>query len=227
MSIDDVFFNTVYNSIWSEDPQQQQNLEWIQFCVVLWQFLTLRFLIVIPFLPLLFIALQILDETFVLWSDSDQFLKILPSLIRHPLVRFWLGHTLQTGISLQEEVQFALVQLLLLILDHNGHLEGEHEFVLFEDTQTSVFVNIQCKFVDDTTESRLQHWILLGISQGIVEHNQVTVQTVLVHLTDNGQTAHDEEQDGTSLGGWSIGLPCHLDLLLSNLTFFNVLGDFD
>lgn len=52
-------------------------------------------------------------------------------------------------------------------------MEGEHEFVDLEDTETGVFIHIEGQFVDDCSESGLEHWIFLCIAEGVVEDRQV------------------------------------------------------
>lgn len=97
--------------------------------------------------------------------------------------------------------------------------------MLLENTQTRVFVNIEGQFVDDRTQTSLQHRVLLRITERVVEHNQVGPQRVFVHLTDYRQRAHHEEQNGPALRSRGVSLTSHLNLLLRDLAFFDVFCD--
>lgn len=52
-------------------------------------------------------------------------------------------------------------------------MEGKHEFVHLEDTETGVFVDVEGELVDDRSEPGLEDWIFLGIAERVVEDSQV------------------------------------------------------
>jgi hypothetical protein len=52
-------------------------------------------------------------------------------------------------ISLEEEVKLSSIEVELLLIDHDGHMEGEHQLMDFENTQASVFIDIEGEFIDD------------------------------------------------------------------------------
>lgn len=153
-------------------------------------------------------------------------LQIPPALFGDPLVwlcLFYLGEGL---VALEEEVEFGPIEVEFFLVDHDGHVEGEHQLVHLEDTEAGVFVDVEGKFVDDGSQTGLEHGVFLGVSEGVVEDGEIGGQTVLIHLTDAGESAHGEEEHCAATGHWSVGLSSHFDLLGSDLSFLDVLGDF-
>jgi hypothetical protein len=64
---------------------------------------------------------------------------------------------IQGCVALEEEIELFLVEFLLLILDHDGHLETEHQLVLLEDTKAGIFVYVEGEPIDDGSKASLQH----------------------------------------------------------------------
>ena len=92
----------------------------------------------------------------------------------------------------------------------------------FEDTQTSVFVNIQSKLIDNSSKSGFKDRIFLSIPQRVIEDYQIWHKRVFVHLTDAGETSHGKVKNSSSSGRWSIALTSLLDLGSSYLSFLYI-----
>jgi len=60
----------------------------------------------------------------------------------NPFIGLCLLNFTETLISFQKEVEFYLVEILLFLDDHDGHVEGEHELVHFEDSEADVFIYV-------------------------------------------------------------------------------------
>jgi hypothetical protein len=111
-------------------------------------------------------------EVFPSRAKLVQFTRILPAIRTNPLVGTGLNFV-QGGVTLEEEVEFRLVKSAISILNHSGHLEGEHKLMLLEDTHASEFVHKLGDLVDDEAETRLEHIILLGGLERIHEDSHV------------------------------------------------------
>lgn len=133
------------------------------------------------------------------------------------LLNFW-----QRLVAFQEKVQLCSVQLQLLLDDHDRHVERKHQFVHLEDTQAHVLVNVECKFVDNRPKTCFKYWVFLGVSQGVVENDQIWSKGVFIHLTDSRKSSHSEEQYGSSDGHWCVCLTGLLNLLRGDLPFFDI-----
>lgn len=73
-----------------------------------------------------------------------------------------------------------------------------------ENTKAGVFINIKGELVDDGPQTSLENRVFLGISERVVEDDKVRSQTILIHLTDTGKTAHSEEEHCATTGHWSV-----------------------
>jgi len=123
----------------------------------LWEVLSFRFFEVVPLLPFLLTSLQIFDKVLEFFADSHQLLKIFPALVGNPFVWFRSTDLIQGCVALEEEIELFLVEFLLLILDHDGHLETEHQLVLLEDTKAGILVYVEGEPIDDGSKTSLQH----------------------------------------------------------------------
>ena len=71
----------------------------------------------------------------------ESFHPVLPSGFREPCMRAGLFGSVQRGVSLHVEVELFLVQVVVPIENHGGHLETEQQLVLFEDPHAGVVVH--------------------------------------------------------------------------------------
>jgi hypothetical protein len=79
------------------------------------------------------VVLDVLQKALEVTLKAFKLDCIFPVLRRHPL-KGTLFYFFERSVSLKEEVQFLVVELVLSIHDHGCHLEREYQFMGFEDT---------------------------------------------------------------------------------------------
>lgn len=220
--VDNKSLHTIHHSIRPENPQNKQDLEGCQLAVAFRQFFKFRPFEIVPFLPRELVLLKVVYQILVYFTNCDKFLQVFPALIVDPFVRLMLLNFWQWLVAFQEEVQLCSVQLQLLLDDHDRHVERKHKFVHLEDTQAHVLVNVEGKFVDNWPKTGFKYWVFLGVSQGVVENDQIWSKGVFIHLTDSRKSSHGEEQYGSSDGHWCVCLTGLLNLLRGDLPLLDI-----
>jgi hypothetical protein len=99
---------------------------------------------------------QSFEGTFV----GVKFDTILPRSIAEPFnwVAFYL---IKRGVTLEEKVKFLSIERAISVHDHGGHLEGEDEFMGFEDTHADELVEELGEFVLNHPQAGWQNIVLL------------------------------------------------------------------
>mmetsp|Transcript_125573 Transcript_125573/g.390935 ORF Transcript_125573/g.390935 Transcript_125573/m.390935 type:complete len:390 (+) Transcript_125573:1853-3022(+) len=167
----------------------------------------------VPLVPLVAVAFDIVANPFDVVAQRLQQLQVLPAALRDPREGARILDLLQGRVALHVEVKLARVEVVVAVQDHGRHLEAEEKLVHLKDAHTSVVVHRLRHLLADILQPVVHDLVRLGLLQGRAEDAKVAPKGILVHLADAHQARHREIQDGAAHCHLPVQVPRLVNLL--------------